>query len=198
VGGLVIVFVVLGVVLFSDRSSTTAILLPDDDGRVGVITVVTKGDSRLLNQAFHAVTVRQGGSGLSEVVALDQAQVSRDHAALLAAQPARSYSFNLYFGTDSTELTDESKALIPQVVERIKAQGPTEVTIYGHTDTTGSEDANRLLGLDRANTVRQLLKAQMPALEVIEVRSLGSRDLLVPTAPNVDEPRNRRVEIFVL
>jgi outer membrane protein OmpA-like peptidoglycan-associated protein len=30
------------------------------------------------------------------------------------------------------------------------------------------------------------------------VQSFGSRDPLVPTGPQVDEPRNRRVEVHVL
>ena len=75
---------------------------------------------------------------------------------------------------------------------------PTEISIIGHTDTKGSDDINKNLSQKRALAVEKILKDYMPSLDRVDVQSFGSKDQLVPTPPNVNEPRNRRVEILVL
>ncbi len=63
----------------------------------------------------------------------------------------------LFFRFESGELTDESRALVQSVLQAIKgSQGP-DVTVLGHTDTTGTVTSNFELGLRRANAVRALL-----------------------------------------
>ena len=52
--------------------------------------------------------------------------------------------------------------------------------------------ASRVTGL-----VRELLIAQGFKPELIEAVGRGEREPVVPTEPNVDEPRNRRAEIIV-
>ena len=57
--------------------------------------------------------------------------------------------------------------------------------------------ANVGLGLRRANVVRmRLIEAGVDA-SAINVTSHGEATLLVPTADDVSEPKNRRVEISV-
>ena len=72
-----------------------------------------------------------------------------------------------------------------------------DVTVVGHTDTTGDRAANFQLGLDRAMRVRRLLVEAGLDASLIEVISHGETDLLVPTPDETSEPRNRRVEIAV-
>ena len=56
---------------------------------------------------------------------------------------------------------------------------------------------NDALALRRAETVRAMLIARGVAPENIVAVGRGKRELLVPTADGVAEPRNRRVEIVV-
>ena len=72
-----------------------------------------------------------------------------------------------------------------------------DVTVIGHTDTTGTAAANSALGLKRATAVRALLVAAGLDQAVVETASHGEADLLVPTPDDTAEPRNRRVEITV-
>jgi outer membrane protein OmpA-like peptidoglycan-associated protein len=71
------------------------------------------------------------------------------------------------------------------------------VVAIGHTDTTGTSAKNLELGLRRANAVRAILIDAGLAPAAVSVRSHGEAALLVHTADNVFEPRNRRVEITV-
>jgi outer membrane protein OmpA-like peptidoglycan-associated protein len=69
--------------------------------------------------------------------------------------------------------------------------------VTGHTDTVGSAESNERLALDRAEAIRaELLRVGLDR-DLIEVRSHGETELLVPTPDNTDEPRNRRVEVKV-
>ncbi|MDX8378983.1 MAG: OmpA family protein [Gallionella sp.] len=189
----------IAVCLFGGHSETTVILLPDENGKVGAVTVKTAGDFKVIDQAYHAVTTEDGGTvGLSEVQSMDKAQVNKDYAGLLKAQPAKPSSFLLYFISGTSHLTEASLAMLPQVIAKIKEQAVTEISIIGHTDATGSDEINNKLSLERATTVEKLLHGSMPSQDKVEVKSFGSKDPLIPTPPNVAEPKNRRVEIMIL
>lgn len=194
----IVLALVVGLCLSGCQSVTTLILMPDESCKVGAITVKTPGDIRVIDKAYNSVTTKEGTSLLSETKALSEAQVIQEYAVLIKAQPAKPPSFILYFISGSTNLVKESLAIIPQVIDQINAQMPTEISIIGHTDTTGTDNINDKLSLERAKAVEKILKDSIPSLNIVGMQSFGSKDLLVPTPPNVDEPRNRRVEILIL
>ncbi|MEO8544462.1 MAG: OmpA family protein [Burkholderiaceae bacterium] len=180
------------------RPVTTVVLLPDEDGVVGAVLVkTTTGDSRLVSQVFQSVSVMTNSTGLLESRQLDVTQVNRSYAELLKVAPTHPARFTLYFGVGA-DLLPESQTAIAKIVGTIRSRTPTEVFVIGHTDTTGTDDINGRLALERASIVEKMLKGRMPSLDQVTVRGFGSRDLLVPTGPSVTEPRNRRVEVVVL
>jgi outer membrane protein OmpA-like peptidoglycan-associated protein len=71
------------------------------------------------------------------------------------------------------------------------------MVVTGHTDSTGALAANDTLSLSRAKVVAQLLVDKGAVASRLEAVGRGKRELLVPTADEVDEPQNRRVEIIV-
>jgi outer membrane protein OmpA-like peptidoglycan-associated protein len=70
-----------------------------------------------------------------------------------------------------------------------------EVTVIGHTDRVGSIESNDALSLQRAQTVRDLILQSGIQPITLEVAGRGEREPLVPTADDVPEAQNRRVEI---
>lgn len=199
VTGVALVFAfIVGLSLLGGDSGTTVVLMPDETGQVGAVLVKTADDARVLDQAYHAVTAKEDTTRLGETQAMSEAQVNKEYGDLLKAQPPRPSSYILYFVAGSSELTEASRALIPEVIDKINRQTATEVRIIGHTDTTGSDAINNKLSLERARAVENILQKSIPTLDRISVNSYGSKDLLIPTPPNVDEPRNRRVEILIL
>ena len=103
----------------------------------------------------------------------------------------------LYFQTGGLELTEESRALLPQIVDDVRTRPAADVSVIGHTDTVGSADANEALGLKRAQGMADLLLEQGLKPFALSVESHGESDLLIPTPDETDEPRNRRVEVSV-
>lgn len=179
-------------------AGTTWILMPDESGKVGAITLTTANEFKVINKAYHPVTLKEGDSRLSSDPALSETQVDHNYASLIKAQPSPALSFTLYFNTGSTKLIEKSQAILPHIVDQIKAKLPTDVTIIGHTDTTGSDTLNDSLALKRAKVIEQFLRERISAKRGMHVESFGSKGLLVPTPPDVNEPKNRAVDILVL
>jgi OOP family OmpA-OmpF porin len=178
-------------------STSAAILLPDQDGKVGALVLKHGKTEQLVDRAY--MQAQDGVFGDTVNVAmLTQQQVEQRYGATLRAEPAPAASFTLYFMEGTTELTEESKAQLSAVAATYKAHAPAKVYIIGHTDRTGSAELNMQLALDRAKTVEQQLKSSGAGFDTFEVRSFGENDPLVPTAKGVAEPRNRRVEILIL
>jgi outer membrane protein OmpA-like peptidoglycan-associated protein len=179
------------------RGRTLAALLPDpDSGAVGRAVVSSLAGSVELAEA-RASTVVNGKAAPTPVRILNEADSVQLFGDVLAALPSAPEHFVLNFQFDSDELTPESKALLPQVLNAVKGHPVPEVQVIGHTDTVGTSGSNITLGMRRAEMIRkQLIEIGLdPTL--IETVSHGEADLLVQTADDVPEPRNRRVEITV-
>ena len=123
--------------------------------------------------------------------------VQKQHGALLALPLAQAQRFVLQFEPGTATLTPDSQAQLPAILSQARALPGGELVVVGHTDRTGSPQANDVLSLQRAQAVRNLLIAQGFQPELVEAVGRGEREPAVPTEANVDEPRNRRAEIIV-
>lgn len=172
------------------------VLLPDADGKVGRVRVVNEFGSAELSserQAVNATADRRPGA----VTTMSEADVNRVFGSAIAALPQPPRYFTLYFQFESDRLTEQSRALVPQILKTVAERSMPEVTVVGHTDTMGSPQANIQLGLKRAGMVRNILVEAGLDPALIEVTSHGEADLLMRTADRTAEPHNRRVEISV-
>jgi outer membrane protein OmpA-like peptidoglycan-associated protein len=173
------------------------VLLPDPDSDApSAATVNTQSGGVVLTTPFESTSVVANSSPTAPTK-MAEAEVQRQFGAVLANLPPPTQHFNLYFKTDSAELTDESRAVLPEVIRAVAGRAVPEVTVIGHTDTTGSKNNNHKLGLERAETVRALLLKVGLDATLIEIGSHGEADLLHKTPDNTAEPRNRRVEITI-
>ena len=115
-----------------------------------------------------------------------------------AMAPAPMPPATVYFASGSATLSQESMATIQQVAANYRSAGNATVTLTGHTDTVGSPDFNVALSQRRADAVRNaLVSAGVPA-GAISGSGQGEASLPVQTADNVDERRNRSVDIAVV
>ena len=128
---------------------------------------------------------------------MSAADIARVFGDTLAALPLAPQSAVLYFRFESDQLTPESEALLPKVLEAAVSRPAPEVLVVGHTDTAGDPASNRTLGLNRAAAVRGLLVNAGLDAALVDVVSHGESVLLVVTPDDTPEPRNRRVEITV-
>ncbi len=176
---------------------TTVVLLPDEDGAVGEVSVRTDGGTQQIAEAW-AASSAVGRAAPTQAASLGRESIAATYDRLLKAQPPKPKSFVLFFVLDRSVLTAESKALIPEVLEAVRERKPTEITVFGHADAIGTEQRNLRLSADRAREIANLLKKNDPSLDAIDVQSFGDRVPLYPSRANGAEPRNRRVEIQIL
>lgn len=192
--GVLAVVAVIGLAVFflHPAPQETVVVLPGPDGKVGTV-VVQRGETRqVLNQPYAA-----SRSGEKEVAQLSAAEVRDSFGGTLQALPARPTAFVLHFITGTDELTAESKAELQSVLGALKERPLPDVLVIGHTDTVGDAAVNDRLSAQRAETVKGfLVDIGIPA-ERIRTAGRGEREPLIQTADEVDEPRNRRVEINV-
>ncbi len=115
----------------------------------------------------------------------------------LLASVAETTSAILYFPFDADQLTKSARAALNEMLKYIRSAGPATISINGHADRVGSDQYNTALSQRRARFVMEMLrKAGVPDAQM-EYFAFGETDLKVPTADNVAEPHNRRVEIFL-
>jgi len=170
------------------------ILLPEPDGRPTAV-VVRQGDREvLLDRPYAAAELTWADPWTYRASA---AEVESTFGTTMASLPARAAYYTLYFVEGSGELTAESKPLFERVFTDVSQRPVPDVVVVGHTDTLGTDALNDTLALERAETIRAALASRGIAPENIVAIGRGKRELLVPTADNVAEPRNRRVEIIV-
>jgi outer membrane protein OmpA-like peptidoglycan-associated protein len=173
------------------------VLVPDpEDGAVGRVVVSNPAGTVELDGAGESTTVTVGQPPASATV-MDDTTIQRLFGPVIAAQAPPARRFDLYFVTGSDTLTPESRALADEVVAVVRGRIAPEVTVIGHTDTTDTAAANVALGLKRASLIRDLLVTAGLDPSLVEVASHGESDLLVPTADNTPEAKNRRVEVTI-
>lgn len=182
---------------FFPAPKSTVILLPDDDGTVGEVFVSNQTGSQVINTAYTAVKVKDANTAPGAAVKVNEQQVRERYKASLDSRPDKVSNYILYFHSGSTQLTPESLQLIPQIITELKSRKIYELYIIGHTDTQGSKEQNHKLGLQRARSMQQVFTEQFFASEHVQLSSHGEGDLLITTADEVDEARNRRVEIEI-
>jgi outer membrane protein OmpA-like peptidoglycan-associated protein len=176
---------------------TLIVLLPDPEtGTTGRARATNEYGSADLDAPRAATRVTADGAP-GPVLAMSEADVKRLFGAALAALPPAPRHFTLQFRFESDALTDESTALLPEILTTVKRLAVPEVVVVGHTDTMGEAKANLALGLKRAISVRDILVVAGFAVSTIEVTSHGEAEQLIKTPDNTPEPRNRRVEITV-
>jgi outer membrane protein OmpA-like peptidoglycan-associated protein len=184
----------LCIVLAGCASGGTVVLLPEKDGRQTAVVVKQDGQDVVLDQPYAAARTTQQGP---RAYRSSPQEVEAQFGAALAAQPARASTFTLYFVEGKDEFTEQSKQIVYRILSEIAKRPVPDVLVVGHTDTVGSDQANDVLGQQRADIVRAALIRLGVAPDDIRAISRGKRNLAVPTAAGVAEPLNRRVEIVV-
>lgn len=183
------------VILGACAPLTKVVLLPQADGSASAVLVKTAKYEQLLSTPYQRVSAQEDKALKADTTTA--AEVQKAYPQLYASMPPRPTKYVLNFMPGGTTLTPESQAQLPKILEDATNRSGADLVVTGHTDSTGALAANDTLSLSRAKVVSQLLIDKGAAASRLEAVGRGKRELLVPTADEVDEPQNRRVEIIV-
>ena len=122
-------------------------------------------------------------------------------AATAAPAGVGAASISVRFATGSSGLTAGATRSLDALGRALASPqlAPYRFRIEGHTDSVGSAELNRSLSERRAMTVRDYLSSRYGVdAGRLEAIGLGEGQLLVPTADETAEARNRRVQVVNL
>jgi len=185
------------------KSREFVVLVPDHDGKVGAVVITSAQGNSTLDKPYRrrldlaAILVARRPVGFVETAPVAQEEVRKTFASAIAAQPQRPISFLLYFLLDTDEYTPESTGAFEKIFAEIARRKVAEIAVIGHTDRVGAVEYNDALSLRRAERVRNDFADRGIPTHAINIAGRGEREPIVPTADEVSEPRNRRVEINV-
>ncbi|MFC1862804.1 OmpA family protein [Thermodesulfobacteriota bacterium] len=189
-----ICFILLLVVSCSS-TRTLVVLLPNDSGANGAVTVGDGDRTTLLDIPMTAAKVDAQGRVQQSIVSQDI--IDNNFSQALAALPPEAISFILYFEEGNTVLLPKSMVTLSELFEEVDRRQAIEVQITGHTDSLDSEDSNDRLSVNRAEAIKKMLITQGLQTNFIRAVGRGERELLVQTPDGMREPQNRRVEVII-
>jgi len=102
------------------------------------------------------------------------------------------------FDFDSDVCKQPGTAQLNSFAEKVKAGMTLEkLTIVGHTDSKGSDAYNDALGLRRANSVANYLKAKGVTANSVDIKGMGEKQPVDTNDTETGRANNRRVEITI-
>jgi outer membrane protein OmpA-like peptidoglycan-associated protein len=183
------------VLLTACAPRTRVVLLPDSTGQSTAVVVRNSDAEQVLDRAYATTQAKERGDMPTDVS--DAATIEKEYGDVLRLTPAPAATYSLEFLTGGATLTPDSQAELETILTAAISRPGGEIVITGHTDTTGTPEANDRISQERANALRDLLIARGFPAARLQAVGRGQRELRVPTGLGVDEPRNRRVEITV-
>ena len=193
----IVMWITLAMLLTGCAKKTMVVLVSDPDGKVGHITVENEAGSVDVTEPGEATYISGKSAPPTPPEKISDDAIAREFSDALAILPEQPEHFLLYFKMGSTELTDDSAALLPQVLAAVERRKSQDISVVGHADTSGDRRYNLQLSRQRADAVTQLLIQKGVSKAHIESTSHGEENPLIKTADNVSEAKNRRVEVVV-
>lgn len=171
------------------------ILLPDEDGGVGMIEAKSNSGSEVKLDKPYATA----SDGCDKVVVV---QTSPEEVAkifpVVATLPPKARYYRLNFELGKTVMLPESEGVIGKVIEDYQSSASPEITIIGHADKLGTPERNLALSQRRAKVILEMLtKGGVPNSAKIQQAWRGDLEPLPGTEELKEAPINRRVEVKI-
>lgn len=104
---------------------------------------------------------------------------------------------DISFDVNRADIKPNFRAVLNTFATGLSSNQRSNITIIGHTDSSGSDAINNPLSLSRAASVRDYLVTRGVASSRFMIDGRGSREPLVANDTPANKAKNRRVEIYV-
>ena len=168
------------------------VLLPNQDGSNSAVIIKSKTGENVIDKPYLQASVTKGGAITAQQE--EASAVNARYGSTLSALPQRAGGYTVYFETASDSLIPESAVLFAKLKHDLAQRSEPEISITAHADRFDTPGYNEELARRRAYIITQLLAQEGIPATRIATENHADRD---PQAHNVDDQRNRRVEIRV-
>ena len=107
-------------------------------------------------------------------------------------------SLYINFETGKSVIQPESKKIVDQIGEMLKANPQLKISVEGHTDNVGTVASNKTLSENRANAVMNALIAGGTDKSRLSAKGWGQDKPIAENNTEEGKAKNRRVEIVKL
>ena len=104
---------------------------------------------------------------------------------------------NVTFATNSSTISSRFTNTLDSIASVLKEYPDSNITVSGHTDSTGNDAINNPLSVNRANSVANYLKKEGIASSRITAVGYGSKQPIASNSTSDGRAQNRRVEIKI-
>ena len=104
---------------------------------------------------------------------------------------------DISFDSGRYDIKSNLRSILDRFATTLNQNPVTTVKIIGHTDSTGSDEINGPLSVNRANATRDYLVDRGVAMNRVSIDGRGSRESIADNNTTAGRAMNRRVEIFV-
>ena len=108
------------------------------------------------------------------------------------------FNSKVLFGTDKSDLSKKSKNTIDDLATVLNKYPDTDLTIQGHTDSTGPDAYNQTLSEKRAQSVADYLKLQGVSAGRLTAMGLGESLPVADNSTAEGRSENRRVSFVIV
>ena len=133
----------------------------------------------------------------AELAAIEGAQVETVTDVNNLTSVKVTFDNGILFDFNKSELSDAAKQSLKDFAQKMADMPETDITIWGHTDNTGTEAANQSVSQKRANAVKDFLASQGIAADRLLAEG---KSFNMPVATNdtaAGRAQNRRVEVYI-
>lgn len=176
--------------IMQEQGDPTQSIIVDGDTMYLEGLVPDQGVSDILESAAVAVVGRDRVVNNFEV-SDDAIYNANAPIQLIAAEP-------VLFNTGAATLDEQYKPLIDLAVDLMEAEPNSTLSIIGHTDDVGPDDANLRLSLNRAEAVAALVVSHGIDPDRLTVEGKGETEPIDSNETNEGRSINRRVEFSIV
>lgn len=107
------------------------------------------------------------------------------------------FDAGLMFDVDSYQLKPATRRELEELAVILKKYEDTEILVEGHTDSTGAEEYNQALSVNRAQSVYQKLQATGVTASRVTTVGYGELQPIADNSKASGRQKNRRVEVAI-
>ncbi|MCK3684566.1 OmpA family protein [Maribellus sp. YY47] len=133
----------------------------------------------------------------AELEAIEGAQVESVTDANNLQAIKVTFDSGILFATGKSLLSETSKQALTKFAASLVSNPQTDVTIYGHTDNTGSREINEKLSNERAESVSKFLIGKGVSGSRLTTEGKAYDEPVADNSTAAGRAQNRRVEIYI-
>ena len=104
---------------------------------------------------------------------------------------------DISFDSGRADIKANLRPILDQFAQGLATQPNTEISIVGHTDSTGSDAINNPLSVNRAASARDYLTGRGVAASRVQIDGRGARSPIADNSSESGRAKNRRIEVFL-